>query len=102
MKTIFIKDFSRFPGPRYKYLGEFSGEEFRDDILIPAIKNNNGDIEINLDGVLGYGSSFLEETFGGLVRHGVDKDLILKIRDRIISSDESIKQEVISYIDDSL
>ncbi|MGJ3353464.1 STAS-like domain-containing protein [Providencia sp. Je.9.19] len=102
MKTIYIKDFSRFPGPRYKNLGEFSGEEFRDDILIPEIEKNNGDIEVNLDGVFGYGSSFLEETFGGLARHGVDKNLILKLRDNITSNDESIKQEVISYINDSL
>lgn len=30
MKTLFIKDFSRFPGPRYERLGENSGEKFRD------------------------------------------------------------------------
>ncbi|HCR4037705.1 TPA: STAS-like domain-containing protein [Morganella morganii] len=102
MKTIFIKDFSRFPGPRYKHLGEFSGEEFRDDILVPELIANNGDIEVNLDGVFGYGSSFLEETFGGLSRCEIDKNLILKLRENIVSSDESIKQEVISYINDSL
>lgn len=41
---------------------------------------------VDIDGVAGYGSSFLEESFGGVVRDGrVDRDVIarsLEIRSR--------------------
>lgn len=62
-------DFSRYPGGRYRRLGKFSGEEFRDDLLAPSLKNND-EVVVIVDGTSGYGSSFLEEAFGGLVRLG--------------------------------
>jgi STAS-like domain of unknown function (DUF4325) len=65
--------FSRYPGPRYRKDGPFSGEEFREEFLAPALQNagKTGSLVIvTLDGVAGYGSSFLEEAFGGLVRTG--------------------------------
>ena len=62
-------DFTRFPGGRYRRLGRFSGEQFRDDFLI-GLLNKGDDVTVNLDGTEGYGSSFLEEAFGGLVRQG--------------------------------
>lgn len=65
------EDFSRYPGGRYRDDGEHSGEEFRDDFLVPALelaRANNGKVVVVLDGVTGYPSSFLEEAFGGLVR----------------------------------
>lgn len=100
--TIFIKDFSMFPGPRYIRLGPHSGEEFRQNILIPAIEQNR-EIVINLDGTFGYGSSFLEEAFGGLVRKGIDKDIIIYIRDNLISNDDpTYITEIKEYIDDAL
>lgn len=68
------KDFSAYPGPRYRRDGQFSGEEFRESVLLPkllwAIENRRKLIVI-LDDVAGYGSSFLEESFGGLIRRGV-------------------------------
>ena len=65
------KEFTETPGARYKTQGAFSGEEFRDDILYPKFIesiSNNEKLVVNLDGGYGYGSSFLEEAFGGLVR----------------------------------
>lgn len=68
---ISIADFSKTPGSRFKKEGQFSGEVFRKTILEPnfakAIKENKKMI-VNLDGTLGYGPSFLEESFGGLAR----------------------------------
>ncbi|WP_322805373.1 STAS-like domain-containing protein (plasmid) [Vibrio alfacsensis] len=91
-----------FPGPRYIRLGPHSGEEFRQNILIPAIEQNR-EIVINLDGTFGYGSSFLEEAFGGLVRKGIDKDIIIYIRDNLISNDDpTYITEIKEYIDDAL
>lgn len=65
------KDFTDTPGARYRTQGSYSGQEFRDDFLYPEfIKSlkENKTLTVNLDGGYGYGSSFLEETFGGLVR----------------------------------
>ena len=67
-KTIIIdRDFTHCPGGRYRRHGEYSGEEFRDDILVPALEDGDQVIVV-LDGTEGYASSFLEEAFGGLVR----------------------------------
>ena len=70
MKTIRVIDFTRYPGPRFKKLGEGSGEEFRDLYLVPLFKEPSADedILIDLDGTEGYPTSFLEEAFGGLAR----------------------------------
>lgn len=101
-KIVYVKDFSKYPGPRYASLGNYSGEEFRDNILIPAIRDN-GDVIVNLDGVFGYGSSFLEEAFGGLVRKVDSRQHIEYIRDHLISEDDpSLIVEITSYIDEAL
>jgi hypothetical protein len=63
--------FSRFPAGRYKEDGPFNGTRFREEILIPALKDATGSgnkVVVLLDGVVGYSSSFLEEVFGGVAR----------------------------------
>ncbi|MGE0322247.1 MAG: STAS-like domain-containing protein [Polyangiaceae bacterium] len=69
MKTITLDvgDFSLTPGGRYKAEGYFSGEEYRDSILLPALERAEKVI-VNLDRPHGFTSSFLEEVFGGIVR----------------------------------
>lgn len=101
MKTIFVKDFSKFPGPRYSHLGAFSGEEFRDTVLIPQLEKDEV-VSINFDGVFGYGSSFLEEAFGGLVRKGLDIKKIESLKNNLLSTDPTIKKEVTQYLNDAL
>lgn len=101
MKTLYIKEFSKFPGPRYVRLGAYSGELFRDTVLIPAI-NEYDEIAVDFDEVFGYGSSFLEESFGGLVRKGVDRAKIVKLKNNLISKDQSLIFEVQGYISDAL
>lgn len=67
-------DFSAYPSGRVTKDGDFNGEKFRKEILIPAInnamktKNKPSSVVIDLDGVRVFGSSFLEEAFGGLAR----------------------------------
>lgn len=66
--TIMIgRDFSDTPGGRYPEDGPSNGQRFREEYLIPALKANDK-IIVDISGVEGYGSSFLEEVFGGLVR----------------------------------
>ena len=74
---IFVSDFSQSPGPRYINQGDSSGEEFYLTVLnkefAEAIKLNRK-LSVNLDGVDGYMSSFLDEAFGNLVYDfGLDK-----------------------------
>ena len=70
MKRINIAiDFSDTPLGRYDPDdGPFSGEKFRETLLRPAL--NDGEVTVLIDGTEGYGSSFLDEAFGGLVRKG--------------------------------
>ncbi len=67
VKIDIAKDFSRFPAGRFRTDGRYSGERFREEFLVPALKKR-GTVTIIMDGVSGYGPSFLEEVFGGLVR----------------------------------
>lgn len=70
-RIIIAKDFSDTPGARYESEGPNSGELFRDKILIPKFKEaveKDKILFIDLDGCYGYATSFLEESFGGLVR----------------------------------
>lgn len=94
------KQFSRFPAGRYIADGPGSGEQFREQILIPALRSS-GVVEIELDDALGYGSSFLEEAFGGVVRSGSfgAKDLHAKLC--LLSEDDSLVREVWEYIDEA-
>ena len=73
MGVIRVADRCPYPGGRYISDGPFSGEAFRDEILLPALLASIATgqrLQVVLDGVPGYGSSFLEEAFGGLVRSG--------------------------------
>ncbi len=91
------EDYSPFPAGRFRSDGPFSGEKFRDEILVPALKSFDL-VEVKMDGAFGFGSSFLEEAFGGLVRrHAVSATEALR-RIRIDSSDESLVEEVMGYI----
>lgn len=91
-------DFSRSPSGRYLSDGPNSGERFREELLYPALVEDK--VEVNLDGVLTLGSSFLDEAFGGLVR---EKGLNTKeLRDRLaIKSDlKMYVTKIWSYIED--
>lgn len=101
--TLYVKEFTKFPGARYKHLGPFSGEEFRDEKLIPAIEQNGKELVVNLDGVFGYGSSFLEEIFGGCVRKGIDPNIMIAVVDNIVSDDdEDLIEEIREYVNDAI
>lgn len=99
---INIRDFSKTPGSRYRDEGQkaHSGQEFREDFLEPLFKenlNNNEIILVNLDGTIGYGTSWLEEVFGGLARiYGTEK--VLKKLEFISEEEEYLKDDIKDYI----
>jgi len=62
---------------------------------------NNQRTVIIFDGARGYGSSFLEEAFGGLVRLGFNKAKILETFEFVSDNDPALVSELIDYIDDA-
>jgi hypothetical protein len=94
------KDFTRYPSGRYKKNGETSGEAFRERFLEAPISKGEK-VLVEFDGTIGYGSSFLDEAFGGLVRKlriapsVLNQNLLLK------SGDPSIEAEVRQYIEEA-
>jgi hypothetical protein len=96
------RDFAVTPGGRRRRISECSGEEFRERFLEPAVRSGRH-VEVDLDGVVGYGSSFLEEVFGGIVRmmhwrtrEEFDRHLA------VVTTRESWKAEVDQYVNDAL
>lgn len=73
-KYNFAEEFTKNPGLRFRKLSEFSGEEFREEVLEDFFKKDQRVI-INVDGIeSSLGSSFLSEAFGNIaVKYGKDK-----------------------------
>ena len=105
MKIDVATDFSMTPGPRFKRLGPHSGEEFREAIMRALSRHPDEEIEVFLDGTEGYGSSFLEEAFGGIVRHSgfpaaeIRRRLHIRARSRLY---ESYAEEAQNYLNEAL
>ncbi len=89
-------DFTRFPAGRTNSDGPYSGEAFRDKHLRPWLDRHER-VEIRLDSALGYGSSFLEEAFGGLIRLNYSKEDVLSLL-QLDTADPLLKQEIEGYI----
>ena len=102
MLTIIIaKDFSETVGGRYRKEGDFSGEQFREELLKPRFieaTSLNVPLLIDFDGGYGYPTSFLEESFGGLVRDGFSKDVVLKTLEFKSLDNFKIIERVKNYI----
>lgn len=94
------KDFTRFPSGRFKKNGDTSGEAFREKFLELPIQQGEP-VTIELDGTIGYGSSFLEEAFGGLVRKLRLTTNELQSRVILKSKDPALIEEINSYIDEA-
>jgi STAS-like domain of unknown function (DUF4325) len=98
-------DFSTAPGPRRKTEGGYSGEEFRQDILLPKLLEaieKHSDLTVDLDGTAGYGTSFLEESFGGLIRENHLTLATLNKTLKIVSLEEpDLEAEIREYMRDA-
>lgn len=93
-------DFSRFPSGRTATDSAFSGQEFREKFLARPLHEGK-QVLVQLDGAIGYGSSFLEEAFGGLIReHKFKSKELLKIL-HFESFDDSLINEIVSYIEEA-
>ena len=100
------EDFSMFPAGRHMEDGEFNGSRFRVEKLAPALKglDESESLEVTLDGVAGLGSSFLEEAFGGLVRHEGMSKSFLGAHLKISAKEEDLRDFALlawKYIEDA-
>lgn len=90
------EEFSPRPGPRTKEEGEFSAEQFLDQVLngrFDQAVREDAVLLVDLDGGYGYATSFLEGAFGGLARaKGID----------LVSSHLEIKSDDEPYLIDSI
>jgi STAS-like domain of unknown function (DUF4325) len=77
VKIDIAKDYNPYPAGRDEHDGPFNGQKFRKEILLPKFKealDKKIPLVVYLFGVKSFGSSFLDEAFGGLVRkEGVKK-----------------------------
>ena len=93
------KDFSPFPAGRFVSDGPFPGEKFR-SVLVGLLAKSRT-VVVKMDGTIGYGSSFLEEAFGGLVRLEGFSASDLRKRLRLESSDPAFSNEAWGYVNDA-
>jgi len=94
------KDYSRSPAGRFLTDGPYSGQRFREELLGPALSTKS-DVEVDLTGVMGFGSSFLEEAFGGLVRKNVCTKEEIKRKLHIKSGLRTYITRIWKYVDDA-
>src|SRR6266849_3385405 len=97
------RDFSLYPGARYRTDGDYSGQQFYEDLLKSKLseiwKDPNKSLLIDFDGTFGYASSFISEVFISVVRDFHDKDA-LKNKLKLKSDDEPLLTQAITKIID--
>lgn len=100
IKIIIKTDFSDSPGARYKQDGPHSGEEFYENLLKPKFneaREKGVKLEITLDGVWGYPSSFVSGSFGKLsLEYGAEA--LLKTIVFVSDESETRKDRIIAEI----
>ncbi|WP_080758295.1 STAS-like domain-containing protein [Pseudomonas lurida] len=99
---VLVGAFSRTPYGRYESDGDYNGARFRDEILAAHFRDDKvKKVNVYLDTVedgYEYGSSFLEEAFGGLVRVcGIPKEIVLA-KINIITAHRDYILEIKDYI----
>lgn len=100
-----VRDFSISPGTREKDEGKnaHSGEEFREDFMIPKFKDaleEKVKLIIDLDRTVGYGTSWLEEVFGGLTRQ-FGKEKVNGTLEIISEEEPYLIDDINGYIEDA-
>ncbi len=101
VKLVIATELSPWAGGRFRSDGEYSGERFRDEFLIPKLNDKNiSKVIVSLIGTIGLGSSFKEELFGGAVRSGVDIS-VLREKLEIESKHPTDSVEIWKYIEEA-
>jgi hypothetical protein len=97
---LVAKDYSPEPAGRFPSDGPNNGERFRKKFLVPRLKKREIPLIVDFDETEGYGSSFLEEAFGGLVRvEGFTASSLRNILRIESKEDPSVIEEIWLYIE---
>jgi hypothetical protein len=98
----------KYEGPRYKRLGPFSGEEFRNIHLLPWLESLADQEEsiVDFTGTEVYSPSFLEESFGGAIRNAKNRQEAEKNRQKLksicfVNIDPIWKEKLLGYIENA-
>ncbi len=100
MTLNIASEFSRFPGPRLRKEGQYSAEQFRDELLLPLFQkaeSSNQLLLVDLDGGFGYATSFLEEAFGGLARQ-LGSDRVLRVLTFRTADEPYLEDDIRRYV----
>lgn len=97
-EILIAEQFSKNPYGRYVSDGKYSGESFLKNHLSPALDKYRT-VTVNLDGTLGYGASFLDEAFGGLVRRGHTASSLKGRLNLISNKNFHLPHQIWKYID---
>jgi hypothetical protein len=73
IKYEFIKEYTKYPGGRFERLGDYSGEDFRENVLRKILESGKT-VDIDATGVItSFSPSFLDEAFGQLAKeYGIE------------------------------
>lgn len=77
MKTIDLciaREFSAYPAGREASDGEYNARRFMNELLVPRLRQaiqTDAKLEVNLEGLLACGSSFLDGSFGQIMRERI-------------------------------
>lgn len=100
LKINIAVEFSDKLGGRWIRLGPYSGEEFYNTLLLPkyeTAKSTNSKLHIYMDNTKGYGSSFLDQSFGELARNFGVSD----VKERLVFHTESFEWHV-NYLNEEI
>jgi hypothetical protein len=98
MKEIrydFAKEYSPYPGGRFIKLGDFSGEEFREKVLVPVFEAGDR-IVIDASGVkTSFSPSFLDEAFGEVAKRYTLKKFFETVK--VFSTENELLEEKVKH-----
>lgn len=98
--TIVVAEYTDMPIGRNGLDGPKNGADFRDNLLIPALREYRK-VNVDFNGTLGTTPSFLEEVFGGIVRNRFMSGDELLSRVNVVYKFESVKNNVRKYINEA-
>lgn len=104
MSYDIAEEYTPYPAGRNIQDGPGSGEGFRNELLkLIERKQERGlrKIKLIMDNTFGYGSSFLDEAFGGLIRESQYSKALINETFEFITNDPVLIKQIQGYMADA-